>query len=263
MIYFLSDAHLGSKAIERGWAHQKQLIDLLRKMGKDATAIYMLGDMFDFWFEYFIRDRSKKQYSELMHIIRHLVRKGVRVHFFIGNHDLWTFGGLRRMTGMVIHHNPYSAILNGKKVYMAHGDGLLPSNYKELYPRDVQRKIRSFIRLRNFFHNPVAQFCFRCLPPRLGNALGYGWAKKSRLKELANPYPYKGEDKEELVLYAKEMEQKEHHDYYVFGHRHIDLDLQIARESRVIVLGDCFKLWTYAKLDENGNMELCTQEMNN
>ena len=260
MIYFLSDAHLGSKAIDRGWAHQKQLIDLLRKMGKDATAIYMLGDMFDFWFEYFIRDRSKKQYSEFMHIIRHLVRKGVRVHFFIGNHDLWTFGGLRRMTGMVIHHNPYSAILNGKKVYMAHGDGLLPSNYKELYPRNVQRKIRSFIRLRNFFHNPVAQFCFRCLPPRLGNALGYGWAKKSRLKELANPYPYKGEDKEELVLYAKEMEQKEHHDYYVFGHRHIELDFQIASGSRVIILGDTFRQWTYAKLDKHGNISLHNYE---
>ena len=103
----------------------------------------------------------------------------------------------------------------------------------------VQRKIRSFIRLRKFFHNPVAQFCYRCLPPFIGNALGYGWAKKSRLKELANPYPYKGEEKEELVLYAKEMEQKEHHDYYVFGHRHIDLDLQITRDSRVILLGDC------------------------
>jgi len=260
MIYFLSDAHLGSKAIERGWAHQKKVITMLRRMGKDATAIYLLGDMFDFWFEYFITDRGKKQYSEFMHTIRHLVRKGIRVHFFIGNHDLWTFGGLKKMTGMIVHHHPYSVTLHGKTVYMAHGDGLLPSNIEQLYPPKIQRKIKSFIRLRNFFHNPVAQFCFRCLPPKVGNAFGYNWAKKSRLKELANPVPYKGEDKEELVLFAKELEQSDHHDYYVFGHRHLDLDLQISPDSRVILLGDCFKLFTYAKMDEDGKMELCTFE---
>ena len=260
MIYFLSDAHLGSKAIERSWAHQKKVIRLLRHMGKDATAIYMLGDMFDFWFEYFITDKSKKQYKEFMHTIRHLVRKGIRVHFFIGNHDLWTYGGLKQLTGMIIHHNPYSMTAYGKSLYMAHGDGLLPSNYEQLYPKHIQRKIRSFIRLRNFFHNPVAQFMYRCLFPKIGNAFGYSWAKKSRQKELANPVPYKGEDKEELVLYAKEMERKEHHDYYVFGHRHIDLDLQIAKDSRVVLLGDCFKLFTYAKLDENGNMTLETYD---
>ena len=261
MIYFLSDAHLGSKAIERGWAHQKRLIRMLRHMGKDATSIYMLGDMFDFWFEYFITDKSKKQYREFMHTIRHLVRKGVHVHFFIGNHDLWTFGGLKSLTGMIIHHNPYSMTAHGKSIYMAHGDGLLPSNYETLYPRAVRRKIRSFIRLRNFFHNPVAQFCYRCLPPCIGNAFGYNWAKKSRLKELANPVPYKGEDKEELVLYAKELERTgEHHDYYIFGHRHIDLDLQIAKDSRVVLLGDCFKLFTYAKLDDDGNLTIETYE---
>ena len=260
MIYFLSDAHLGSKAIKRSWAHQKTVITMLKRMGKDATAIYLLGDMFDFWFEYFITDRSKKQYHEFMHTIRHLVRKGVRVHFFTGNHDIWTFGGLKKLTGMIIHHHPYSVTLYGKSVYMAHGDGLLPGDYTSLYPKEIQKKIRSFIRLRNFFHNPIPQFMYRCLLPCVGNALGYGWAKKSRLKELANPCPYKGEDKEELVLFAKEKEREEHHDFYVFGHRHIDLDLQIAPDSRVILLGDCFKLFTYARLDENGKVELLNYE---
>ncbi len=257
MIYFLSDAHLGSRAIERGYAHQKKVTTLLRQMGKDATAIYLLGDMFDFWFEYYITDKSKKQYAEFMHTIRHLVRKGVHVHFFIGNHDLWTFGGLKKMTGMIIHHHPYAMTAYGKTIYMAHGDGLLPSNYETLYPKPVLRKIRSFMRLRKFFHNPVSQFLFRCLHPKIGNAFGYNWAKKSRQKELANPCPYKGEDKEELVLYAKELEGREHHDYYVFGHRHIDLDLQITKDSRVIILGDCFKLFTYAQLNEKGEMQLC------
>ncbi len=257
MIYFLSDAHLGTKAIDRGYAHQKKVCQLLRQMGKDARAIYLLGDMFDFWFEYYITDKSKKQYAEFMHTVRHLIRKGVHVHFFIGNHDLWTFGGLKKLTGMIVHHHPYSLTAYGKSVYMAHGDGLLPSNYESLYPKPVLRKIHSFMRLRKIFHSPVAQFLFRCLHPKIGNAFGYNWAKKSRLKELSNPCPYKGEDKEELVLYAKELEQKEHHDFYVFGHRHIDLDLQITPDSRVLILGDCFKLFTYAKLDKNGEMQLC------
>lgn len=255
-IYFLSDAHLGSRAVQHSRTQERRLVRFLDSIKDKAGAVYMLGDMFDFWFEYFITDRSKKQYSEFMHTIRHLVRKGVRVHFFIGNHDLWTFGGLKRMTGMIIHHHPYSMTAYGKTIYLAHGDGLLPSDYETLYPKPVLKKIRSFIRLRKFFHNPIPQFMYRCLPPRIGNAFGYNWAKKSRLKELANPCPYKGEDKEELVLYAKEQERKEHHDYYVFGHRHIDLDLQIAKDSRVVILGDCFKLFSYARLDEQGQMTL-------
>ncbi len=258
MIYFLSDAHLGSKAFDRSFARQKKLCILLRRMGKDATSIYLLGDTFDFWFEYFIHDRQKKQYSEFFHTIRHLVHKGVRVHFFTGNHDMWTFGGLQKKTSMIIHHHPYTVTEGDKTIYMAHGDGLVPHPMENYFSAAECRKIRKFIRLRHFFHNSAAQFCFRCLPPAIGNALGYGWAKRSRLKELAHPVEYRGEDKEALVLFAKQMEEHHHNDYYIFGHRHIDLDLQIAPQSRVVLLGDCFKLWTYAKMDEHGELELCT-----
>ena len=101
----------------------------------------------------------------------------------------------------------------------------------------------------------------RCLPPSWGNKFGYEWAKRSRLKEIANPCPYKGEDKEELVLFAKEQEkQHNHRDYYIFGHRHIELDLQISKDSRVVILGDCFKEFTYAKLDHKGNLTMHNYE---
>ena len=117
------------------------------------------------------------------------------------------------------------------------------------------------MKLREIFRSPFLQFCFRALPPAWGNKLGYEWAKKSRLKELENPCPYKGENKEELVLFAKEQEkQNTHRDYYIFGHRHIELDLQIPSGSRVIILGDCFKQWTYAKLDHHGNLTLHNYE---
>ena len=161
---------------------------------------------------------------------------------------------------MIIHYSPCTLTLKNKSVYLAHGDGLMPSNYAELYPPQVVKKIRSFIRLRKFFYNPIPRFLYRLLPPRVGNSFGYNWAKHSRLKEMANPCGYKGEDKEELVLFSKEMEQTYHHDYYIFGHRHIDLDLQITPTSRVIILGDCFKLFTYAQMDHDGNLQLKTVE---
>lgn len=261
MIYFLSDAHLGSWAIERGYAQQKKLIDMLEEMSKDAVSIYMLGDMFDFWMEYFIRDKSKSQYHPFCKELRKLAKKGIHVHIFTGNHDLWTFGGLAQLTGAEIHHDPCTIIRYGKSIYLSHGDGLLPSNWENLYPKDVKKKIRRFLKLREIFRNPFLQLCFRSLPPSWGNKFGYEWAKRSRLKELANPCPYKGEDKEELVLFAKDQEkQHNHRDYYIFGHRHIELDLQIASGSRVVILGDCFKQWTYAKLDHKGNLTLHNYE---
>lgn len=257
MIYFLSDAHLGSWAMPRSWAQQKKLIDLLEEMSKDAASIYMLGDMFDFWMEYYIHDKSKRQYHPFCKELRKLAKKGIHVHLFTGNHDLWTFGGLAALTNAEIHYEPCTIIRYGKSIYLAHGDGLLPSNWESLYPKEVQKKIRGFMRLREIFRNPFLQFCFRSLPPRWGNWFGYTWAKRSRLKELANPCPYKGEDKEELVLFAKEQEkQQNHRDYYIFGHRHIELDLQIASGSRVVLLGDCFQNWTYAKLDNKGQLTL-------
>ena len=261
MIYFLSDAYLGSLAIEKGWAHQKKLIDMLEEMSKDAASIYMLGDMFDFWMEYFIHDKRKHQYAPFFKELRKLSKQGIHVHIFTGNHDLWTFGGMAQLSYAEIHYEPCTILRYGKAIYLAHGDGLLPSNWESLYPKDVKKKIKRFMRLKDIFRSPFLQFCFRCLPPSWGNKFGYEWAKQSRLKEIAKPCPYKGEDKEELVLFAKEQEkQHNHRDYYIFGHRHIELDLQISKDSRVVILGDCFKEFTYAKLDHKGNLTLHNYE---
>ena len=229
MIYFLSDAHLGSLAIEKGWAHQN--------------------------------DKKKHQYAPFFKELRKLSKQGIHVHIFTGNHDLWTFGGMAQLSNAEIHYEPCTILRYGKAIYLAHGDGLLPSNWESLYPKDVKKKIKRFMRLKDIFRSPFLQFCFRCLPPSWGNKFGYEWAKRSRLKEIAKPCPYKGEDKEELVLFAKEQEkQHNHRDYYIFGHRHIELDLQISKDSRVVILGDCFKEFTYAKLDHNGNLTLHNYE---
>ena len=192
-----------------------------------------------------------------MQTLRRITSQGIEIHFFIGNHDIWTFGWLEKETGVVVHHKSQSVVINGKTVFLAHGDGLVPSHYIEQLPKKVQKKIRSFIFLRRVFHNPILQFLFRLLPPAWGNEFGYEWAKNSRLKELARPCPYKGEDKEELVLFAKEQEQNNHHhDYYIFGHRHIELDLMLSRDSRIMILGDCWQQFTYAQMDDKGNTTL-------
>ena len=261
MIYFLSDAHLGSWAIERGYAHQKKLIQMLEEMSKDAVSIYMLGDMFDFWMEYFVHEKSKRDYHPFCKELRKLAKKGIHVHIFTGNHDLWTFGGLASLTGAEIHYEPTTINRYGKTLYLCHGDGVLPLRWKDLYPRRVRKQIEHYLFLKKIFNSPTLQFLFRCLPPAWGNKIGYGWAKKSRLKELANPCPYKGEKKEELVLFAKEQEKMNNHrDYYIFGHRHIELDLKLETGSRVIILGDTFRQWTYAKLDHHGNLTMHNYE---
>lgn len=256
MIYFLSDAHIGSRAMDNRAEHQQKVVTLLNRLARDASAIYLLGDIFDFWSEYVWRDSSKAEYTPILDCLSNLTSHGIVVHYFIGNHDIWTYGRLARRTGVIVHRQQEILTINGQRCMLAHGDGLVPSNYLKQFPADIQKKIRHFMLLRRLFHNPIAQFFFRLVPPALGNRIGYDWAKASRLKELAHPCGYKGEKHEELVLFAKEHEQSEHINYYIFGHRHIELDIELSTRSRVIILGDCFRQWTYAQMDNQGSITL-------
>lgn len=253
MIYFLSDAHIGSRAMIDRAAHQQQVIRVLQHIARDAREVWLLGDVFDFWYEYLWRDSSKDEYTPILDQLCAMTDRGINVHFVIGNHDLWTFGYLARRTGMIVHRTPQVITRCGKRLFLAHGDGLVPEGYLDTFPPEIQRKIRRFIRLRRIFHNPVLQFLFRLVPPAWGNRFGYGWARRSRLKELAHPCGYKGEHQEELVLWAK---QHPDYDYYIFGHRHIELDLELANRSRVLILGDMFRQWTYARLTDDGQLTL-------
>lgn len=276
MNYFLSDAHLGSRVIADPQAHQARLTGLLETMAEDASRIYLLGDMFDFWCEYiwhrnetlehYARRTGDKGFAPFLYTLKALVEKGVEVYYFIGNHDIWTFGWLARVTGVTIHRQPLETDLCGWHLYLAHGDGLVPSDYVKSLSKTAQRRIRRFRVLRAMFHHPVLQFLLRLLPPCAGDAMGYDWARRSRQKELDNPCPYKGEQKEDLVLFAKEKERQKNVSesplptLYVFGHRHIELDLQISRTARVAILGDCFRQWTYATLSDDGIFLLCNLE---
>lgn len=261
MIYFLSDAHIGSRAMPDRKEHEERVCSLLKKLGEDATHIYLLGDIFDFWYE-FVWGKPT-EYSLTLTTLRQLTDRGITIHYFIGNHDIWTFGWLEKQTGVILHRHPETMQIAGKQCFLAHGDGLGPSDLLQHYPKEIQRKIKRFMRLRRVFHNPLLQRLFALMPPSIGNRFGYEWARRSRLKELAHPVGYKGEQQEELILYAKETEETRHFDYYIFGHRHIELLLQLATGSRVVILGDLFKQWTYAAMTEDGNLTLLNFEQDN
>lgn len=297
MVYFISDVHLGTRIKLDFKEHLNRFITLLKRMENDASQIFLLGDVFEFWYEYFWFDPSKKVYDDLFTTIRMMTQKGIQIHFFIGNHDQWTFGYLKRKTGMIIHKQPYQTQIYGKKFFMAHGDGLVPSYFfdnklnktssrghflastckqdcldsahrkhpqaisegpaAKIYTAEELRKIRKFIRMHKMLHNPFLRLLFRLVPPSLGNYIGLRTTYRSRLHEMAHPAAYLGEDREALVLFAKEKELVEHFDFYVFGHRHILLDQPLAQGGHVIILGDFFQQWTYGRLDEKGEFELC------
>jgi UDP-2,3-diacylglucosamine hydrolase len=243
MIYFISDAHLGSLAIEHRRMQERRLVRFLDEIKKDAEAIYMLGDMFDFWYEY--KRVVPKGFTRFLGKVSELTDMGIEVHYFIGNHDIWAFSYLAEECGVILHPGPATVELHGKTFYLAHGDGL-------------GAKDKKFLVIRSIFHSKVCQRLFSWLHPDLGVKFGLAWAKHSRMKRKdGKEVPYQGENHEPLIRYSKQY-LKEHHDidYFIFGHRHIEIDMMITKQTRVMVLGEWISLFTYAAFDgENMYME--------
>ena len=235
-VYFLSDAHLGSLAIPHRRMQERRLVHFLDEIKDKAEAVFLLGDMFDFWYEY--RQVVPKGYTRFLGKISELTDMGVEVHYFIGNHDIWAYHYLEEECGVILHKKPVTLELQGKTFYLAHGDGLGDPDHK-------------FRFIRSIFRNRFCQRMFDLVHPDLGVKFGLTWAKHSRLKRKDGVEPpYMGEDKEYLVLFAKEY-LKEHPDidYFLFGHRHIELDLMLSHQSRLMILGDWITQFTYAVFD--------------
>lgn len=235
-VYFLSDAHLGSLAIRHRRTHERRLVNFLDSIKEKASAIYLLGDMFDFWDEY--KYVVPKGYTRFLGKISELTDRGVEVHFFTGNHDVWTYGYLEQECGMTVHRKPITTEIYGKVFYLAHGDGLGDPDHQ-------------FKLLRKVFHNRTCQILLNAIHPRWGMWLGLTWAKNSRLKrEGEKEPPYMGEDKEFLVRFTKEyMKTHDDIDFFLYGHRHIELDLMLSRKTRMMILGDWIWQFTYAVYD--------------
>ncbi|VBB46412.1 Metallophosphoesterase [uncultured Paludibacter sp.] len=235
MIYFISDAHLGSRMVKNPREHELHLVRWLEKIKTDAEAIYLMGDMFDFWFEY--KTVVPKGFVRFLGKLAELSDSGIEIHFFTGNHDIWTFGYLEKEIGLIVHTAPFETEIKGKKFFLAHGDGLSMDDH-------------GFKLLRKIFHSHTAQKLFRLVPPQLGQDFGYAWSKRNRQKILMHyENKFEGEDNEFLVKYAKKYIQTHDVDYLVFGHRHIELNLQISKKSSVIILGDFVDIFSYGVFD--------------
>ena len=235
-VYFLSDAHLGSLAIDHSRMHERRLVRFLDSIKNKAAAIYLLGDMFDFWYEFkYVVPRG---YTRFLGKLSELSDMGVEIHYFTGNHDIWAFDYLEKECGVILHKQPLTTEIYGKIFLLAHGDGL----------GDPDKKFKF---LRALFHSKVCQFLFSSIHPRWSMWLGLTWAKYSRMKRNNNEEPpYMGENREHLVLYTKEyIKTHPDVDYFIYGHRHIEIDLQLSRKSRMIVLGDWITQFSYVVYD--------------
>ena len=235
-VYFLSDAHLGSLAIPHGRTQERRLVNFLDSIKHKASVVYLLGDMFDFWYEF--KTVVPKGYTRFLGKLSELTDLGVEVHFFIGNHDIWCGDYLEKECGIILHREALTTEICGKEFYLAHGDGLGDPD-------------AGFKLLRLLFHSRTMQRLFSALHPRWSVALGLNWAKHSRLKRVDGKDPdYMGEDKEPLVLYTKNY-LKTHPDinFFIYGHRHIELDLMLNATARVVILGDWINFFSYAVFD--------------
>lgn len=236
-IYFISDAHLGSLAVADRRAQERHLVDFLDSIKHEAAAIYMLGDMFDFWYEY--RMVVPKGHTRFLGKLSELTDMGVEVHYFTGNHDIWAYSYLHDECGVTLHKVPSEVVtIYGHKFLLAHGDGL-------------GRIDAGFRIIRSIFHSRVCQVMFSALHPRWGIGFGLEWARRSRLKRPdGQEPPYQGEHQESLCIFAKDyLREHPDTDFFVFGHRHIELDLMLSRSSRMLILGDWISQMTYARYD--------------
>lgn len=235
-IYFLSDAHLGSLAIDHSRMHERRLVRFLDSIKHKAAAVYLLGDMFDFWYEY--RYVVPRGYTRFLGKLSELTDMGVEVHFFTGNHDIWAYGYLEQECGVIIHRQPLTTEIYGRTFFLAHGDGL----------GDPDRKFRF---IRSVFHNHLCQCLFSAIHPRWAMQFGLAWARHSRLKHARMEEPaYMGENREHLVLYTKQyIRSHPNIDFFLYGHRHIELDLQLTKRTRMMILGDWISQFTYAVYD--------------
>ncbi|NML67802.1 UDP-2,3-diacylglucosamine diphosphatase [Hymenobacter sp. RP-2-7] len=240
-VYFASDFHLGVPDAATSRERERRIVRWLDQAARDAAAIYLLGDVFDFWFEY--KHAIPKGFSRLQGKLAELTDSGLPVTLFTGNHDLWMFDYFTQEMGIPVHRQPVSQQIGDKYFHLGHGDGLGPGDF-------AYRRV-----LKPVFESRLMQWLFARVHPNLGIGLANGWSQRSRLSNGAADENYFGED-EWLLQYCRAVEARRHHDYYVFGHRHLPLDVAVGPGSRYLNLGEWVNYCSYGVYD-GSTMELC------
>jgi len=230
--YFASDIHLGLPNFEKSLIREKHLVKWLDSIKADASELYLLGDVFDFWHEW--KRAAPQGFTRFLGKLGELSDTGITIHLFTGNHDIWIYNYLPREIGLILHRKEFMTEILGKKFYLAHGDGIGPG--------DGGYKLLKF-----FFTNKFLQWCFKRLHPDFSLWIGQSWSTNRRMTERA-PY-FHGTDKEWLYLHSKNILSKEYFDYFVYGHRHVPINIPIGEHSNYICLGDWLNNFTYGVFD--------------
>lgn len=231
-IYFASDLHLGIPNNKESLEREKRFVSWLDQIKEDAAEIFLLGDIFDFWFEY--KRVVPRGFTRLLGKISEITDSGIPVHFFTGNHDIWVFNYLPEETGVILHRKPFSYEFKNKKFFLAHGDGLGPGD-------------KGYKFLKKIFTNRFLQWMYARLHPNFALWFAGKLSEDSRLSGVSADFL--GEEKEWLVQYACEISEKEKFDFFVFGHRHIPIDIRLKNHSRFVYLGDWISHFTYGVFD--------------
>jgi UDP-2,3-diacylglucosamine hydrolase len=233
-IYFASDFHLGTPSFFASRERELRVVNWLDSIKADAAEVFLMGDVFDFWFEY--KTVIPKGYTRFLGKLAELSDAGIKLYFFKGNHDMWLFDYFEKELGATIITNELVIERGGKKFYLHHGDGLGPGDYFYKF-------------LKKFFRSGFCQWLFARLHPNLGVGVANYWSQHSRIANQKKEVHKPGEQ-EWLVKFCKDTLQSEFYDFMIFGHRHIPLDIQLGAQSRYINLGEWLNYdYSYAVFD--------------
>ena len=233
-IYFASDNHLGAPTMEASRPREKKFVAWLDEIKTDAHTIFLLGDLFDFWFEY--KTVIPKGFTRILGKLAEIADSGIAIHYFVGNHDLWMKGYFEEELGIPVYYKPKEFVFNDKAFFIGHGDGLGPGD-------------KGYKRMKRVFKSPFFNWLFRWGHPDIGMRIAQYFSVKNKLISGVDDATFLGEDKEWLILYCKKKLEEAHRDYFVFGHRHLPLDIQLNDSSKYINLGDWITYFTYGVFD--------------
>ncbi len=231
-VYFASDQHLGAPTPEKSFPREKKFVTWLNQIKEDAEALFLVGDLFDFWFEY--KTVVPKGFVRVLGKLAEIRDSGIPIYFFVGNHDLWMNDYFEKELNIPVYHKPQVFLINNKKVFIGHGDGLGPDD-------------KGFKRMKKVFTFPLFKWMFKWFHPDLGVKLGQFMSVKNKMISGDEDFKFLGEEKEWLVQYCKRKLESNHYDYFVFGHRHLPLEIQLNENSKYINLGDWINYFTYAE----------------
>jgi len=239
-VYFASDNHLGAPTPKDSLPREKKFVAWLDSIKDDAAAIFLIGDLFDFWFEY--KTVVPKGFTRTLGKLAEIADSGIPVYYFVGNHDLWMSGYFEDELGIPVFFKPQDFTIGNTTFFIGHGDGLGPGD-------------KGYKRMKKVFTNPFFKWLFRWLHPDIGVKIAQYLSVKNKLISGDDDAKFLGEENEWLAVYSKKKLSQKHRDYFIFGHRHLPLEITLNENSKYINLGDWIQYYTYGVFDGN-NLEL-------